>query len=145
VIKEDIVLNHIEYTYQTYLEDLECLKRHIERKGYTQLVCFDQTSLQVGTDLQGSLKLPLTILDVQYDSIKVKSAYRFQTSAKTLILDCVLDTGVTMGRAVDYVTLLGCEDVTGFCIYGNPNQDKVKFVRLHNGDWVNFWWDNTIS
>ncbi len=136
------------YNWDDYNKDILGIKKHLLGKK-VHLVSIYRGSLIMGTHLSNVLDdAPLTITKFQSYGNKDDKEFQMIMDAgikdgeKIIILDDILDTGNTLGRAFNYFSFQYPNNkVSSITLFGKDTELDNKAMRPHDGSWIVFPWE----
>lgn len=139
------MINKTLYSIDMYLKDIQRIGEYIKENNIDHIVCVYRGSLPMGVHLSNIHDLPLSIVKYQtYDNkdkvVSFTHDADLQSSKSYLLLDDIYDTGHTI-QTIQLQLKQFKGKMNTLCVYGKDNLHNVDWVHLHDGSWVEFWWE----
>jgi|APSaa5957512535_1039671.scaffolds.fasta_scaffold02413_14 hypoxanthine phosphoribosyltransferase len=135
----------MEYNFNMYENDVRRIFNSMHSCDH--IVALYRGSLPIATHLSNLTGNPLSIVRMQrYDGeseFDIMYDAGLADSKRVLLIDDILDSGITMNTTQSALSVLFPKlKIQSVCLVGHKNDDNVTCLREHDGNWVDFWWED---
>ncbi|RLG13660.1 hypothetical protein DRN69_05240 [Candidatus Pacearchaeota archaeon] len=143
--------NKLIYTWNQFDKDCNKLIRRIKYAKFkpASIVAIATGGLPLGTVLRNRLKIPLIVISAKsYEGMKRGSlvfnvSFSSPIKSPVLLVDEVIDSGVTMKSIFRYITSLGIQVKTATLFYKQSANFKPDwYINIAEEEkWIKFCWE----
>lgn len=139
------------YSTEDFLKDMNNISETLKKENFDYIVCPLRGAMSIAQILSYKLDIK-SIFTINIKRFKVQNDYAITApviddldkNLKALIVDDILDTGLTMKYLKDNIP--NSKIYTIF--YNTKTECQIKpdfYSRESDGEWIDFWWEKMNS